>query len=135
MFEGSRVWLITGIFTAEALVMPVKLASADLHSLPTSSSSGFGFRLVIFASLCPCSWRSRYRHRSIPWINLKTLCLAVNRENLRTVQLDVTEGEEAIKDKVNKAAAIWGGIDVLVNNAGWCKLTLIHYRILIFFFK
>ena len=39
-------------------------------------------------------------------------------DNLRTVQLDVTEGEEALKIKIDKAAEFWGGIDVLVNNAG-----------------
>ena len=39
-------------------------------------------------------------------------------DNLRTVLLDVTEGEEAIKVKIDKAAEFWGGIDVLVSNAG-----------------
>ena len=39
-------------------------------------------------------------------------------DNLRTVLLDVTEGEEALKVKIDKAAEFWGGIDVLVNNAG-----------------
>ena len=38
--------------------------------------------------------------------------------NLRTVLLDVTEGEESIKAKVDKTAAFWGRIDVLVSNAG-----------------
>ena len=39
-------------------------------------------------------------------------------DNLRTVLLDVTEGEEALKVKIDIAAEYWGGIDVLVNNAG-----------------
>ena len=39
-------------------------------------------------------------------------------DNLRTVLLDVTEGEEALKVKVDEAAEFWGGIDVLVSNAG-----------------
>jgi NAD(P)-dependent dehydrogenase (short-subunit alcohol dehydrogenase family) len=38
--------------------------------------------------------------------------------NLRRIELDVTEGEEALKAKVDKAATTWGRIDVLVNNAG-----------------
>ena len=38
-------------------------------------------------------------------------------DNLRTVLLDVTQGEEALKIKMDKAE-FWGGIDVLVNNAG-----------------
>jgi len=40
-------------------------------------------------------------------------------ENLRTVLLDVTEGEEALKVKIDEAAKFWGGIDVLVSNAGF----------------
>ena len=39
-------------------------------------------------------------------------------DNLRTLILDVTEGEEAIKVKIDGAAAFWGRIDVLVSNAG-----------------
>ena len=39
-------------------------------------------------------------------------------DNLRTVLLDVRQGEEALKIKMDKAAEFWGGIDVLVNNAG-----------------
>ena len=39
-------------------------------------------------------------------------------DNLRTVLLDVTEGEEALKVKIDKVAEFWGGIDVLVSNAG-----------------
>jgi NADP-dependent 3-hydroxy acid dehydrogenase YdfG len=39
-------------------------------------------------------------------------------DNLRTVLLDVTEGEEALKIKIDEAAAFWGGLDVLVSNAG-----------------
>jgi len=40
-------------------------------------------------------------------------------DNLRTVLLDVTEGEDALKVKIDKAAEFWGGIDVLVSNAGF----------------
>ena len=39
-------------------------------------------------------------------------------DNIRTVLFDVTEGEEALKVKIDKAAEFWGGIDVLVSNAG-----------------
>ena len=39
-------------------------------------------------------------------------------DHLRTVLLDVTEDEEALKVKIDKAAEFWGGIDVLVSNAG-----------------
>ena len=52
---------------------------------------------------------------------LKQLVSSVNAEladNIRSVQLDVTEGEEQIKVKIDQAAGFWGRIDVLVNNAG-----------------
>ena len=39
-------------------------------------------------------------------------------ENLRIQQLDVTDGVEAIKKKVDEAVTWFGHIDVLVNNAG-----------------
>ena len=45
------------------------------------------------------------------------------------MQLDVTEGEASIKAKADKAAALWGRIDVLVNNAGkfrYLDFTLLH---------
>ena len=53
-------------------------------------------------------------------------------DNIRTIQLDVTEDEEEIKVKIDQAAGFWGCIDVLVNNAGamiverqYSRLTLI----------
>jgi NAD(P)-dependent dehydrogenase (short-subunit alcohol dehydrogenase family) len=40
------------------------------------------------------------------------------RANLRTLELDITAGEDVLKEKVNHAVTFWGRIDVLVNNAG-----------------
>lgn len=40
------------------------------------------------------------------------------QDNIRALQLDITAGEEVLKAKANEAAAMWGRIDVLVNNAG-----------------
>ncbi|KAL1725288.1 hypothetical protein EV714DRAFT_240127 [Schizophyllum commune] len=39
-------------------------------------------------------------------------------EQLKLMQLDVTEGPEQIAAKVQEALGVWGRIDVLVNNAG-----------------
>jgi len=50
--------------------------------------------------------------------NLVASCDPKFRGNLRTIQLDVTEGITSLKAKADEAAAIWGQIDVLVNNAG-----------------
>lgn len=43
-------------------------------------------------------------------------------ENLRTQQLDVTDGPDVLKTKAQEAVEFFGRIDVLVNNAGiGCK--------------
>ncbi|KAJ7640810.1 hypothetical protein DFH06DRAFT_1334529 [Mycena polygramma] len=47
-------------------------------------------------------------------------------ENLRLIELDVTAGEELIRSRMKDAAAVWGRIDVLVNNAGSCHLGLLE---------
>ncbi|KAJ7349043.1 hypothetical protein DFH08DRAFT_864210 [Mycena albidolilacea] len=39
-------------------------------------------------------------------------------ENLRLLQLDVTDGPDIIKSKMAEAVAFFGGLDVIVNNAG-----------------
>lgn len=39
-------------------------------------------------------------------------------DNIRLLELDVTEGLESIKQKVEKVVTWFGRIDVLVNNAG-----------------
>lgn len=38
--------------------------------------------------------------------------------NLRLLQLDVTDGPDVINSKMAEAAAFFGGLDVIVNNAG-----------------
>lgn len=48
-------------------------------------------------------------------------------DNLRRIELDVTEGEDALRFKVDAAAGIWGRIDVLVNNAGNLHLNMASF--------
>jgi NAD(P)-dependent dehydrogenase (short-subunit alcohol dehydrogenase family) len=45
---------------------------------------------------------------------------------LRLLQLDITAGEEAIRDIVAAAVGFWGGIDVLMNNAGYGSKALVE---------
>jgi len=81
------------------------------------TSSGFGRRLV--ASALARGDRVIATARSLEKLqDLIASCDRKSRDNLRVLQLDVTEGEAALKIKADQVAAIWGQIDVLVNNAG-----------------
>ena len=53
-----------------------------------------------------------------------------DRSRLRTLRLDITEGEEKIKVQIDQAAGFWGQIDVLVNNAGKQASISFHFMIL-----
>ena len=106
---SPSVWLITG---PSFSVTSCKY----LHKI-LGATSGFGKRIA-FSSLARgdrviATGRTKKK--------AEQLVSSVKPEfadNLRTILLDVTEGEEAIKVKINEAAEFWGGIDVLVNNAG-----------------
>jgi len=41
------------------------------------------------------------------------------KDRVRPLALDVTDGEEKIKVQIDQAVKFWGQIDYLVNNAGW----------------
>ena len=88
-----------------------------LTFLKQGTTSGFGRRLVKSALLrgdrVIATGRSPEKLQ-----DLVTSCDPELRANLRTLQLDVTEGITSLKAKADEAAAIWGQIDVLVNNAG-----------------
>ncbi|KAJ7742683.1 hypothetical protein DFH07DRAFT_836082 [Mycena maculata] len=93
---ASRVWLITG------------------------TTSGFGRNLV--SSVLARGDRVIATSRNLDPIE----DLEGTSDNLRLLQLDVTAGEEIIKCRVADARAIWGRIDVVVNNAGSCYLGLLE---------
>ncbi|OBZ71536.1 putative oxidoreductase YusZ [Grifola frondosa] len=77
----------------------------------TGTSSGFGRRLVHIAlnrgDFVIATARSLTGIQDFP-----------QNEKLRLLQLDVTDGLEVIKHKVDEAVTYFGRIDVLVNNAG-----------------
>ncbi|KAF5310169.1 hypothetical protein D9619_010213 [Psilocybe cf. subviscida] len=92
--DTSRIWLITG------------------------TSSGFGKRLVV--SAVARGDRVIATARSTAKVQEFVATLKPEARNrIKIVQLDVTDGEDAIKKKVDAMALLWGGIDVLVNNAGF----------------
>jgi len=85
--------------------------------LITGATSGFGKRIV----LSSLARGDRVIATGRTADKIKQLISSVNPElvdNLRAVQFDIADGEELIKVKIDEAAAFWGGIDVLVNNAG-----------------
>ncbi|KZT05044.1 NAD-P-binding protein [Laetiporus sulphureus 93-53] len=45
---------------------------------------------------------------------------------LHVIELDVTEDEDNIKKKVSDSLAVWGRIDVLVNNAGYVSKSFVE---------
>lgn len=47
-------------------------------------------------------------------------------DNLRLLQLDVTAGAQVIRSRIAEAAAFWGSLDVVVNNAGSCYLGILE---------
>ncbi|KAJ7168331.1 hypothetical protein C8R43DRAFT_147509 [Mycena crocata] len=80
--------------------------------LVTGAASGFGRCLVI--SVLGRGDRVIATSRSLD--ALKTL--EGTNENLRLLQLDVTDGPEVINAKMAEAVDFFGGLDVVVNNAG-----------------
>ncbi|KAF9531474.1 hypothetical protein CPB83DRAFT_849078 [Crepidotus variabilis] len=83
----------------------------------TGATSGFGKRFTLTAlsrgDRVIATGRSLDKLQSIV-SSLKP----EDAERVRIQQLDVTAGEEQVKSVVNQAAKHWGGIDVLINNAG-----------------
>ncbi|KAK0494466.1 hypothetical protein EDD18DRAFT_1288234 [Armillaria luteobubalina] len=88
------------------------MSSPSLVWLITGTSSGLGKRLVLSALARGDSVIATARTLS----NLEGLFPLTDR--IRTFELDVTSGYKAIKSVVDQAVAVWGRIDVCVNNAG-----------------
>jgi len=89
--DTSKVWLITG------------------------ASSGFGKRLAI--AVLHRGDRVIATARSLE--KLESFISDEHTDRLRSLRLDVTDGEEKIKAQIDQAVTFWGRIDVLVNNAGF----------------
>ncbi|KAJ7185476.1 hypothetical protein C8R46DRAFT_880959 [Mycena filopes] len=88
--------------------------------LITGASSGFGRNLI--SSVLARGDRVIATSRSLEPIQN----LAGTNANLRLLQLDVTSGEEVLRGRMEEAVALWGRIDVLVNNAGSCYLGILE---------
>lgn len=87
----------------------------------TGTSSGFGYRLTLIA--LQRGDRVIATARSLP--KLQKLIDEVSKdeskkERLKAMILDLSDSEETMQGIVKEAVGVWGGIDVLVNNAGEC---------------
>ncbi|KAJ6612680.1 hypothetical protein B0H10DRAFT_2051474 [Mycena sp. CBHHK59/15] len=94
--DSSKVWLITG------------------------TSSGFGRCLI--SSVLARGDRVIATSRSREPIQ----DLEGTSDSLRLLELDVTAGEQVVRERVAEAVGIWGRLDVLVNNAGSCYLGILE---------
>ncbi|KAJ7491212.1 hypothetical protein FB451DRAFT_1336938 [Mycena latifolia] len=96
MTNTRKIWLITG--------------------------AGAGFGRCLITSILARGDRVIATSRSLEALKP----LEGTNENLRLLQLDVTDGPEVINAKMAEAAAFFGGLDVVVNNAGANYLGLLE---------
>lgn len=96
----------------DAAIHDAQLSQGRKAWLITGCSSGFGYDLVQ-AVLA-------HGDRVIATARrLEDLAYLDGIENARALQLDVTAKESVLGEKVEEAISAFGGIDVLVNNAGY----------------
>ncbi|KAF9449144.1 NAD(P)-binding protein [Macrolepiota fuliginosa MF-IS2] len=110
------------------------LARRQLTWLITGTSSGFGYRLALLA--LQRGDKVLAIARSLPKLQRLVDEVAAQdpakitssshksngesmKDRLRTFRLDLGDSEKVVKDVVEDAVGVWGGVDVLVNNAGW----------------
>ena len=91
----------------------------QLTWLVTGASSGFGEQFVhsILARGDRVIATARQAHERLS--HLKALGAAI-------LELDVTASQSELDAKIEEAIGIYGGIDVLVNNAGYVEAGLIE---------
>ncbi|KAH9854896.1 NAD-P-binding protein [Lenzites betulinus] len=83
--------------------------------LITGTSSGFGKRLVVSVLARGDCVIATARNLE----KLRATFPAAERSRLHLVQLDVSDSAETVQQRVQEALAVWGRIDVVVNNAGY----------------
>ncbi|KAF7353705.1 putative oxidoreductase YusZ [Mycena venus] len=107
MSSTAKIWLITG----KCLRRRVCANESTVHCY-LGASSGFGRCLI--TEILGRGDRVIATSRSLASLR----ALEGTDANLRLLQLDVTDGPDIIKAKMAEAINFFGGLDVLVNNAG-----------------
>ncbi|KAI0638626.1 NAD-P-binding protein [Trametes polyzona] len=83
--------------------------------LITGTSSGFGKRLVTSVLARGDCVIATARNLE----KLRATFPAAERSRLHLMQLDVSDSEDTVKRRMKEALAVYGRVDVLVNNAGY----------------
>ncbi|XP_006463100.1 hypothetical protein AGABI2DRAFT_194071 [Agaricus bisporus var. bisporus H97] len=94
------------------------LESKPLTWFITGASSGFGYRLSLIALHRGDNVLATTRSFS----NIQKLIDEVDsseRKRLKVFEMQLSDDEERMRKLVKDAVGVWGGVDVLVNNAGW----------------
>lgn len=93
------------------VIRSLSSGAAPFQLISVGSSSGFGRRLALAA----------LARGDLVIVTARTLSKVDDfpkSSRLHLIQLDVCDGEEIIKRKLEEAPQVWGRIDVCVNNAG-----------------
>lgn len=106
----QRVWLITGGSRLGCHGLRAR------YSQRTGTSSGFGKALV--ASVLARGDRVIATARTLEKIKAFWSLPGARSSNLHLLRLDVSESPEKIQAVIDRALAVWGQIDVVINNAG-----------------
>ncbi|KAJ3561501.1 hypothetical protein NP233_g10157 [Leucocoprinus birnbaumii] len=97
----------------------------------TGTSSGFGYRIALYALLRGDNVLATAR--SLPKLQklvdeVASLHDPTAKDRLRVFRLDLGDSAEVMKEVVDEAAKVWGRIDVLVNNAGMSS-SLLYWKL------
>ena len=91
----------------------------------TGASSGFGLELVRSA-LTRGDKAIAIVRASSSLDELNKLQLDAGESNLHILELDVTDTQDKIENAAKTAIAVWGKVDVIVNNAGYVTMQLCY---------
>jgi NADP-dependent 3-hydroxy acid dehydrogenase YdfG len=111
--SSQMVWVVTGVYNCGPMYF-VQLTGFERYVDLSGASAGLGLELTL-AILARGDKVVASARSEQTLLDLRKLY----PERFTFLQLDVTDTFEAIQAKAKQAAAVWGRIDVLINNAGY----------------